>query len=99
MALSTVHHADGPGLQWLYGRIEELGFASLSSFAKQVGVNKGNLYRYFAHESKPAVTVLPLLCTNLKASPEEVLGALGVDLLGFHSELTAAPAGDMVSAY
>lgn len=69
------------GLPWLYERIEQLGYPSLSAFAKASGINKGNLHRYFTHESRPAVTVLPILCRQLEATPEEVLSALGVDLM------------------
>ena len=68
------------GLKWLHSRLDDLKYPSISAFAKQVGINKGNLYRYFTHESKPAVSQLPRLCKALEASAAEVLWALGVSL-------------------
>ncbi len=68
------------GLDWLYARLEKLGYQSLSEFATDVGINKGNLYRYFSFESKPSIVVLPALCAGLKVKVEELLRALGVVL-------------------
>jgi transcriptional regulator with XRE-family HTH domain len=68
------------GLDWLYARLEKLGYQSLSEFATDVGINKGNLYRYFSFESKPSITVLPALSAGLKVKVEELLRALGVVL-------------------
>ena len=68
------------GLDWLYYRLEILGYTSLSEFAADVGINKGNLYRYFALESKPSISLLPVLCASLSVDVTELLRALGVVL-------------------
>jgi transcriptional regulator with XRE-family HTH domain len=68
------------GLTWFYDRIEALGFASLSDFAKQADMHKGNLYRYFSHETKPSVAVLPKLCSALEVEVDVVLKHLGVQV-------------------
>ena len=68
------------GLDWLYARLETLGYGSLSEFASEIGINKGNLYRYFALESKPSISLLPVLCASLGVQVEELLRALGVVL-------------------
>lgn len=68
------------GLGWLYDRMEFLGFSSLSEFAKHADLHKGNLYRYFSHETKPSVAVLPSLTLALQTPVETVLEVLGVQL-------------------
>jgi hypothetical protein len=66
------------GLDWLYLRMEKLGFPSLEVAAKACGLNRGNLYRYFALETRPSIDVIPQLCRGLKATPLEILRALGI---------------------
>lgn len=68
------------GLPWFYDRIEALGYESLSDFAKQTDMHKGNLYRYFSHETKPSIAVLPKLCRSLKVEVDVVLSHLGVNI-------------------
>jgi hypothetical protein len=68
------------GLGWLYDRIEALGFSSLSEFAKHADLHKGNLYRYFSHETKPSIAVLPTLTKALQLPVATVLDVLGVEI-------------------
>ena len=70
--------SDETGLEWLYSRMEELGMSSLEQVAREAGLNRGNLYRYFAFETRPSIDVLPSLCKALNATPLEVLRALGI---------------------
>ncbi len=66
------------GLDWLYLKMEELGMTSLEDAARVTGINRGTLYRYFSFETRPSIDVLPKLCEGLKATPLEVLRALGI---------------------
>lgn len=66
------------GLDWLYSRMEELEMSSLEEVARAAGLNRGNLYRYFSFQTRPSIDVLPSLCKALKATPIEVLRALGI---------------------
>ena len=66
------------GLDWLYKKMEELEFSSLQAVAEACDLNRGNLYRYFAFETRPSIDLLPKLCNGLNASPLEVLTALGI---------------------
>ena len=66
------------GIDWLYQRMAELGMTSLEQVAKEAGLNRGNLYRYFTFQTRPSVDVLPALCEALESTPLEVLRALGV---------------------
>lgn len=66
------------GLGWLESRMERLGYTSLQVAAEACDLNRGNLYRYFALETRPSIDVIPKLCKGLKASPLEVLQALGI---------------------
>jgi hypothetical protein len=64
------------GMAWLRSRMNRLGYSSLQEVAEDIGINRGNLYRYFSLETKPSVAMLPTLCYVLDASYEEVLNAL-----------------------
>lgn len=64
------------GMAWLRGRMDYLGYNSLEEVAKEIGINRGNLYRYFTLENKPSVALLPVMSHTLEASYEEVLKAL-----------------------
>jgi transcriptional regulator with XRE-family HTH domain len=64
------------GMEWLRSKMAELNYTSLEQVAVDVGINRGNLYRYFSLETKPSVAMLPVLCEVLNASYEEVLKAL-----------------------
>ncbi|MEI6405650.1 MAG: helix-turn-helix transcriptional regulator [Actinomycetes bacterium] len=66
------------GLDWLRARMDKLGYRSLEEVATQIGINRGNLYRYFSLETRPSVALLPDLCNALKASPAEILKALEI---------------------
>jgi hypothetical protein len=65
------------GLEWLRARMEKLGYNSLEEVAKEIQINRGNLYRYFSLETRP--------CRVLKASPAEILKAL--EILGPNDRL------------
>ena len=73
------------GLEWLRARMDKLGYTSLEQVAREIGINRGNLYRYFSLETRPSVALLPDLCRALKASPAEVLRAL--EILGPNDRL------------
>ena len=66
------------GLDWLYQKMDELEYSSLQAVAEACELNRGNLYRYFAFETRPSIDLLPKLCNGLNASPLEVLTALGI---------------------
>ncbi len=66
------------GLDWLRDRMDSLGYGSLESVAQEIGINRGNLYRYFSLETRPSVALLPDMCRALKASPAEILKALEI---------------------
>ena len=68
------------GTDWLYERMKSLHLNSLEAAAQNCGINRGTLYRYFMFETRPSIDVLPQLCEGLKASPQEVLVALGIQL-------------------
>jgi DNA-binding phage protein len=65
-------------LIWFRTTSKKRGFASMPDFADHVGINKGNIYRYFAQQQRPRITVVPVLCNALRVSPAALLGALGV---------------------
>jgi len=64
------------GMEWLRAKMAELNYTSLEQVAVDIGINRGNLYRYFTLETKPSVAMLPTLCAVLDASYEEILKAL-----------------------
>ena len=66
------------GLDWLYKKMDEFEYSSLQAVAEACDLNRGNLYRYFALETRPSIDLLPKLCNGLHASPLEVLTALGI---------------------
>lgn len=79
MAKSTTTKAKSKtGLDWLRDRMDAIGYGSLESVAAEIGINRGNLYRYFSLETRPSVALLPDLCRALKASPAEILKALEI---------------------
>ncbi len=85
MAATKARTKNATGLEWLRGRMDKLGYRSLEEVATQIGINRGNLYRYFSLETRPSVALLPDLCSALKASPAEVLKAL--EILGPNDRL------------
>ena len=66
------------GIDWLNGRMAELGLNSLEEAAERCNLNRGNLYRYFKFETRPSIDVIPALCKGLESSPLEILTALGI---------------------
>lgn len=78
MAKSSTKARSKTGLDWLRDRMDTLGYNSLEAVAQEIGINRGNLYRYFSLETRPSVALLPDLCRALKASPAEVLKALEI---------------------
>ncbi len=78
MPKTTTRVSKKTGLEWLRDRMEKLGYKSLEEVAQQVGINRGNLYRYFSLETRPSVALLPDLCRALKVSPAELLKALEI---------------------
>jgi hypothetical protein len=50
----------------------------LNSLSEAVGINKGNIYRYFTQQQRPRVDVVPMLCEALKTTPATLLIQLGV---------------------
>lgn len=65
-------------LDWLRDRMDSLGYSSLEAVAQEIGINRGNLYRYFSLETRPSVALLPDMCRALKSSPAEILKALEI---------------------
>jgi len=65
-------------MKWLRDRMEQLEYASLQEVADAVGINRGNLYRYFTAETRPSIEMMPPLCSALDVSYEELLIALEV---------------------
>ena len=80
MATKTATKPKGQltGLDWLRARMDKLGYTSLEQVASVIGINRGNLYRYFTLETRPSVALLPDLCRALKSSPAEMLKALEI---------------------
>lgn len=78
MAKSSTKTKSKTGLDWLRDRMDSMGYNSLEAVAQEIGINRGNLYRYFSLETRPSVALLPDLCRALKASPAEVLKALEI---------------------
>jgi len=66
------------GMLWLRARMDDLGYSSLDDVASKVGINRGNLFRYFSLETVPSMGLLPDLCRVLEVSPEELLRALEI---------------------
>lgn len=64
------------GMPWLRDRMAKLGYTSLEEVANDIGINRGNLYRYFTLENKPSVALLPVMSTVLDVSYAEILKAL-----------------------
>ena len=78
MAKTTSRTKAKTGLEWLRARMDKLGYRSLEEVATEIGINRGNLYRYFSLETRPSVALLPDLCSALDASPAELLKALEI---------------------
>jgi hypothetical protein len=66
------------GLEWLRARMSDLGYSSLQVTADHMGLNRGNLWRYFHHDTMPNMGLLPIMCEVLKCTPTELLKALKI---------------------
>jgi len=66
------------GMKWLRERMKELEYKSLQEVAVAVGINRGNLYRYFTFETRPSIDILPPLCEALGVEINTLLRALEV---------------------
>jgi transcriptional regulator with XRE-family HTH domain len=66
------------GHEWLQDRMKELNFRSLRAVAREIGINQGNLYRYFTFENRPSISLLPIMCQVFQCTPVELLRALEV---------------------
>lgn len=67
------------GMKWLRHRMDELGYKSLEQVASKANINRGNLYRYFAFETRPSIDVVPELARALNVQREDILNALEVE--------------------
>lgn len=65
-------------MKWLRERMKELDYHSLQEVAEDIGINRGNLYRYFTLETRPSIEMMPPLCTVLGISYEQLLIVLEV---------------------
>jgi len=66
------------GMSWLRKRMDELGYKSLEQVAVAVGINRGNLYRYFTLETRPSIAMVAPLCKVLKTDAVTLLKVLDV---------------------
>jgi transcriptional regulator with XRE-family HTH domain len=64
-------------MDWLRATMKKRGY-TLNSLSEAVGINKGNIYRYFTQQQRPRVDVVPMLCEALKTTPATLLIQLGV---------------------
>lgn len=64
-------------MEWLMERMEALKIGSLDELAVVTGIDKGTLSRYFRHERRPSIDMVPPLCEALKVSVETLLVVLG----------------------
>lgn len=66
------------GMAWLRSRMDKLGHSSLESVAQEMGINRGNLYRYFTLETRPSIAMLPVMSEVLGVKTDEMLRVLEV---------------------
>lgn len=66
------------GMKWLRSQMAVLGYNSLEEVATDMGINRGNLYRYFSLETRPSIAMLPVLCSVLDTDVNTMLKALKV---------------------
>jgi len=64
------------GGEWLLARGAEMGLPTYQAIADAIGINRGNLHRYFAHENIPNMGLLPIMCDVLFCTPTDLLRAL-----------------------
>lgn len=66
------------GMDWLRARMDKLGYTSLEQVAVELGINRGNLYRYFELENRPSIAMLPIMCEVFQVKTDEMLRVLEV---------------------
>lgn len=64
--------------KWLRQRMDDLGYTSLEQVAVAMGINRGNLYRYFTLETSPSIAMLPVFCEVLETDVNTMLRVLKV---------------------
>lgn len=62
--------------EWLQEQLVKSGVNSLSNLARETGINKGTLSKYFSGQQRPSIDVVAPLCEALKVSPATLLRAL-----------------------
>ena len=75
--MATKYVSPDESMDWLRATMRKRGF-TLNSLAEEIGINKGNIYRYFTQQQRPRIDVVPILCEALKSSPSTLLIQLGV---------------------
>jgi DNA-binding Xre family transcriptional regulator len=75
--IATKYVSPEESMDWLRATMKKRGF-TLNSLAEEIGINKGNIYRYFTQQQRPRIDVVPILCDALKATPASLLIQLGV---------------------
>jgi len=65
-------------MQFLRSRMDTLGYESLEPVAVAMGINRGNLYRYFAGQTVPSAEMIPVMCTVLEVTPMQLMEALNL---------------------
>lgn len=66
------------GMEWLRARMKNLGYKSLEEVAVDLGINRGNLYRYFTLQNSPSIAMLPVMCEVFNVKTDEMLRVLEV---------------------
>ena len=75
--MATKYVSPDESMDWLRATMRKRGF-TLNSLAEEIGINKGNIYRYFTQQQRPRIDVVPILSEALKSSPSTLLIQLGV---------------------
>jgi transcriptional regulator with XRE-family HTH domain len=58
--------------------MEQLGYRSLQQLADEMGVNRGNVWRWFNLTTRPSVDMIPIFAKALRTTPIEIMIALEV---------------------
>lgn len=64
-------------VEWLAQRMAKISISTYEELAEISGIDRGTIWRYFNHERRPRIDVIPILCEALQVSPETILIALG----------------------
>jgi hypothetical protein len=68
--------AQKTGAEWLLERGAEMGLPTYQAIANEMGLCRGNLWRYFNHQTIPNMGLMPVMCEVLFVSPTDLLRAL-----------------------